>query len=168
MGAAWPGILRLVERLLAWPGASAEVEDVAQEVFLAAWRGRGQFRAEAEWTTWLYSIAVRRARNAARARGRRERWFGRLVPGATLDVREASETSEAAPGLSDATRRGMAKLRHGDRELLVLRYLEERTVEELCQWLSLSRVAVDARLSRARARLKDRLSSAQEGDEGGA
>src|SRR4051794_28921203 len=35
----------------------AEAEDLAQEVFLAAWRGLRRFRSEASFSTWLYSIA---------------------------------------------------------------------------------------------------------------
>lgn len=157
--AAWPRIVRLVERLLAWPGSGSEVEDVAQEVFLAAWRHRRSFRGEAEWTTWLHAIAVRRARNAARSRARRERWFGLLG-------READAGSEAAAAAvetpdsdtAETLRHALAKLRHADREVLVLRYLEDVSIEEAAERLGVSRAAMDARLSRARARLRDLLS----------
>ncbi|MEM8709461.1 MAG: sigma-70 family RNA polymerase sigma factor [Planctomycetota bacterium] len=163
MGGAWPEIVRLIERLLAWPGAGAEVEDVAQDVFFAAWKARGDFRGEAEWSTWVYAIAVRRARNAARSRSRRERWFGRLLPGALLDGEPSRDLTEEAASVSSATSRALAGLKHPDREVLVLRYLEERTIDEIASWLGLSRAAVDARLSRARARLKERMGPALEG-----
>ncbi|MEM1451381.1 MAG: RNA polymerase sigma factor [Planctomycetota bacterium] len=153
--AAWPGTVRLVERLLAWPGSSSDVEDVVQDVLLAAWRGRRTFRGEAEWTTWLHTIAVRRARNAARARARRERWFGRP----DSDAVHAAEDRGAPAGTPDAgepnaaVRSHLRRLRHADREVLVLRYLEELDVEEIARRLGLKRAAVDARLSRARKRL---------------
>ena len=52
-------------------------------------------------------------------------------------------------------RAGLARLRHADREVLVLRYLEELGVDEIAERLRLKRPAVDARLSRARRRLAE-------------
>ncbi|MEM6672699.1 MAG: RNA polymerase sigma factor [Planctomycetota bacterium] len=154
--AAWPGTVRLVERLLAWPGSASDVEDVVQDVLLAAWRGRRTFRGEAEWTTWLHTITVRRTRNAARARSRRERWFGRPDTDAVRDA-EAQGDGATPPMESDEVRRSLGRLRHADREVLVLRYLESLDVEEIAVRLGLQRAAVDARLSRARKRLGELL-----------
>lgn len=159
MQAAWPGVVRLVERLLAWPGSGSEVEDIAQETFLAAWRARDAFRGEAEWATWVHSIALRRARNAGRARERRLRWFGRPRPAADLEALSADTgavTPTAAVDPGDV-RDTLGRLRHADREVLVLRYLEGLTVEEVAVRLELGRAAVDARLSRARKRMRGHL-----------
>ncbi|MEM9378461.1 MAG: RNA polymerase sigma factor [Planctomycetota bacterium] len=158
--AAWPDVVRLVERLLAWPGSASDVEDVVQDVFLAAWRGRRTFRGEAEWTTWLHTIAVRRTRNAARGRTRRQRWFGRPdsdAVGAAAGSAGGTQGLESGSGsgsdVSVGVRDGLARLRHADREVLVLRYLESHDVEAIAERLGLRRAAVDARLSRARNRL---------------
>jgi len=160
MQVAWPWVVRLVDRLLGWPERASDVEDIAQEVFLAAWRGCGGFRGEAEWSTWLHRIAVTRARNAARSRERRERWFGRLVPRAALEDTAAEEAAELG-GDAGAVQRALGLLRHADREVLVLRYLEDRGVDEIASELGLGRAATDARLSRARKRLRERMEGAQ-------
>lgn len=157
MGAAWPGVVRLVDRLLAWPGAGSEVEDVAQEVFLAAWKQRASFRGEAQWTTWLHAIAVRRARNAARSRSRRERWFGLLGRVEDIEAGFAPEDSPADTDAAHLLRAALGRMRHADREVLVLRYLEEVPVEEAAARLGVKRAAMDTRLSRARARLRELL-----------
>lgn len=168
MRAAWPGVVRLVERLLAWPGGTAEVEDVAQETFLAAWRARHEFRGESAWTTWVHSIAVRRAHNAGRARERRQRWFGRLWSGGEDDSLEAaavtphSRVESTEDAVAFEVRDALKRLRQQDREVLVLRYLEGRTVEELAGLLQLSAAAVNTRLSRARARLRPFLGAGLE------
>lgn len=157
MRAAWPGVVRLIERLLAWPGSGAEVEDVAQEAFLAAWRARHGFRGESEWTTWVHSIAVRRARNAARSRERRLRWFGILRPQEEVDSArtEHSEDPTSSEGaVAEEVREALKRLRHADREVLVLRYLEGLSIDEVASRLELGRAAVDTRLSRARSRMK--------------
>lgn len=161
MTEAWPEITQLVERLLAWPGKATDVEDVVQDVFLSAWRNRAQFKGGAEWSTWVHSIAIRRARSAGRARSSRGRWFGRLLGNAELDlVSKGPAESHAEAPRSDADcagpgplRAALARLPHTDREVLVLRYLEELEVEDVADQLNLTRPAVDARLSRARKRL---------------
>lgn len=157
MRAAWPGVVRLVERLLAWPGSSAEVEDIAQEAFFAAWRARDDFRGESAWTTWVHSIAVRRARNAARSRERRQRWFGLLRSESEFDSLDAPSDAEGAGveiAVAEDVREALKRLRHADREVLVLRYLEGLPIEEVAARLELGRAAIDTRLSRARSRLK--------------
>lgn len=151
MRSAWPGVVRLVERLLAWPGSTSEVEDVAQEAFLAAWRARRSFRGEAEWSTWVHTIALRHARNAGRSRDRRQRWFGRSTP--ALDE-IAGADDRADDGVSRGVRDVLKRLRHADREVLVLRYLEDVEIDEIAARLGLERPAVDARLTRARARMR--------------
>ena len=160
MRSAWPGVVRLVERLLAWPGGTAEVEDVAQETFLAAWRARHEFRGEAEWTTWVHTIAVRRAHDVGRTRERRRRWFGRLWSGTEVDALESESTSPAdrvEDAVSGEVRAALRRMRQNDREVLVLRYLEGLGVDEIAARLEIAGDAVNTRLSRARTRMRPLL-----------
>lgn len=151
-----PQLRRLVHRLLGWSAQQDAVDDLVQEVFLAAWNGRDRFRGEAALSTWLTRIAIRKTQLHARWAMVRRRWFGRLLP-----LRDTPATVTACPlehrEELTAMRAAMADLRHRDREILVLHYLEGRPVEALCQLLSLTRAAADARLSRARQRLRAAL-----------
>lgn len=61
-------IFRLLSRLIRDP---AEIEDVAQEAFIKAYRALPGFRGESAFYTWLYRIAVNTAKNHLVARGRR-------------------------------------------------------------------------------------------------
>ena len=60
-----PRITRLVYRLLAWP---ADVDDLVQEVFLAALTQCRKFRGESALATWLTVIALNKCRDKARVR----------------------------------------------------------------------------------------------------
>ncbi len=51
----------------------AEADEVAQEIFIAAWRSLSLYRAEASARTWLYVIANRKAQECARRRARHSR-----------------------------------------------------------------------------------------------
>src|SRR5690606_40831886 len=61
-------ILRLLSRFIRDP---AEVEDVAQEAFIKAYRALPQFRGDSAFYTWLYRIAINTAKNHLSASGRR-------------------------------------------------------------------------------------------------
>ena len=59
---------RLLSRFIRDP---AEVEDVAQEAFIKAYRALGNFRGDSAFYTWLYRIAINTAKNYLVSRGRR-------------------------------------------------------------------------------------------------
>lgn len=61
-------IIRLISRLIR---DAAEVEDVAQDAFIKAYRALPQFRGESAFYTWLYRIAVNTAKNYLATQGRR-------------------------------------------------------------------------------------------------
>lgn len=70
-----------------------EVQDVAQEAFIKAYRALPGFRGESAFYTWLYRIAVNTAKNWLVAQGRRP-------PGSDVDAMEAEQFADA-PGLHE-------------------------------------------------------------------
>jgi len=72
-------ILGLIGRFIRDP---AEVEDVAQEAFIKAYRALPKFRGDSAFYTWLYRIAINTAKNYMVARGRRP-------PATDVDVEDA-------------------------------------------------------------------------------
>ncbi len=74
-------VIKLVTRYLHDP---VESEDVAQEVFVRAWRALGNFRGESAFYTWLYRIAVNTAKNYLVAQQRRP-------PGSEIDAHDAEQ-----------------------------------------------------------------------------
>ena len=151
-------IARLVARLMAWPSDSAPVEDVVQEVFMVAWEKRHQFRGEADASTWLTRIAINKSRNHWR---KSVRW--KQVLEQFSDFIRSQATGEPSrlrhDQLQDRLHTAIRRLRPTDREIIVLHYLEERPVDEISELLGAKRNTVDARLSRARKRLKSLLES---------
>ena len=135
-------VYRLICRLL---GRSDGAEDVLQDVFTRAWLHWSELEEHPRPGAWLRRVAL----NACRQRMRRwqlwRTWF-----------RQARPADEADPSDADGAERvrlGIAQLGHADREVLVLRYLEALSIEDICQLLRHDRSVIDARLSRARKRL---------------
>ena len=146
-------VARLASRLLGWP---ADVDDVVQEVFLAAWKGLPRFRGQSELGTWLMRITVNKCRSHRRKEMLRLRW---------LWSRQQEDAAASEPADRAALdRETQAEIRRGVRrlparycEVVVLRYLEEMPVEKIGQVLGLTRNTVEVRLHRARERLKKEL-----------
>jgi RNA polymerase sigma factor (sigma-70 family) len=141
-------VWRVVYRLLGW---GDEVEDVVQEVFVAALRGAAGFRGEADARTWLTAIAIRKCRTHVRKRRLRQRLLGWLShkPATSAAVSPAERHEEA-----ERVRQAVRQLGVRDREVLVLRYLEQMSVKQMSTVLDLAVNAVEVRLTRARQRLK--------------
>ena len=83
-------ILGLISRYIK---DSHEMQDVAQEAFIKAYRALPKFRGDSAFYTWLYRIAINTAKNHLVARGRRP-------PGTDVDVEDA-EYYEAGGALRD-------------------------------------------------------------------
>ncbi len=148
-----PRVARLAFRLLGW---KADVEDVVQEVFLAAHQNIHRFRGESSTWTWLTRITI----NRCRSRMRRAALLGRIWPVVARRAK-ACALSPDAQSLQDETARivraAVAELGQKDREVIVLYYLEERSVAEVSRLVRASTNAVEVRLHRARRKLHSLL-----------
>jgi RNA polymerase sigma-70 factor (ECF subfamily) len=148
-----PRIIALAARLLDW---SDGADDVAQDVFLAVLRKGKQFRGESRLWTWLAAMTVNRCRSLRRRRwlkGRVLRVIARVRAKETEPADRTSERDETAASI----RAAVARLPATSREVIVLRYFEGLSIDEVAQVLSLRRNTVEARLSRARKQLEKSL-----------
>jgi RNA polymerase sigma factor (sigma-70 family) len=146
-------------------GNLALSQDIAQETFLAAWKGLGELREPGKLRSWLAGIARNRARSALRSRGR-----DALGPAETLDALPEPAAPQPSPleavlSREEETlvRRALAALPESYREPLVLFYREQQSVAAVAEALELSEEAVKQRLSRGRELLKDHVARLVEG-----
>lgn len=137
----------------------AAAEDVLQETFLAAWRAAGTFQGRSAVRTWLLTIARNQAWHHRERAGR--------IPVDDVPLPELGEAAgwgDESPeaGALRSQRRGrlaraLEALEPDDREILVLRELEELTGEETAAALGIGLAAMKSRLHRARLRLAAEL-----------
>jgi RNA polymerase sigma-70 factor (ECF subfamily) len=152
-------VAMLANRLLAWSG---DVEDVVQDVFLAAFVGLKKFRGKSSLKTWLFTITINKCRTYRYRRMLRLRFFSkgdRKTPGASAPA--ADRTIMEAEKFS-CVRRAVMALPAKYRETVVLRYLQELETDEICQVLGISKGNLNTRLSRAREQLKRGLAELAE------
>lgn len=141
-----------------------EAEEIAQETFVRVWQQRQKFRPQSEFRPWLFSIAVNLARNRLRWWRRRptvslEDWSEAAQPAAAggkptaLTGHENLEEAERAVAVREAVAALPAELR----EAIVLFEYEGLSHGEIAVVLRCTRKAVEARIYRAREKLRKSL-----------
>ncbi len=139
-------------------GSAADAEEAAQDGFVKAHRALRRFREGAPFRPWLLTIVANEARNRVRSAGRRERLALRVAEerrlgGAVPSPEAALLGSEQREELLAA----VAELGEPDRQVIACRYFLELTEEETAAALGCRRGTVKSRLSRALARLRERM-----------
>lgn len=142
-----------------------EAEDVAQEAFLKVFRDLGTFRGASKFSTWLISIALNEARTRLRRQGavRMEsldepsEQGGAVSPALLRDWREIPSEALERREVRALLEKAIGELSPIYREVLVLRDVEELSIEETAGVLAISVSSVKVRLHRARIMLQKEL-----------
>jgi len=155
-------IFRLLSRLIR---DQAEVEDIAQEAFIKAYRALPNFRGDSAFYTWLYRIAINTAKNHLVSQGRR-------APTTTEADIEEAETFDDGDQLRDlntpesmllskqvgeAVNRAIDQLPEDLRTAIVLREIEGLSYEEIAESMSCPIGTVRSRIFRAREAIAQEL-----------
>jgi RNA polymerase sigma-70 factor, ECF subfamily len=153
---------RLLSRVIRDP---AEIEDVAQEAFIKAYRALPNFRGDSAFYTWLYRIGINTAKNYLIALGRR-------APTSTEFDSEEAEGFEDAAGLRDintpeselaskqiaqTVNDAIAALPEELRTAITLRELDGLSYEEIAQIMNCPIGTVRSRIFRAREAVAEKL-----------
>ena len=155
-------IHRLVSGLLGYEHGN--VDDVVQEVFVKAYFSLRRFREDSSFATWIYRIAVNRARDEFR----KASWHVSLdttLSGETVQALRAlwdhADEEEEAPRAPEALQRfvsqAVAALPEKLRTVVTLKDMEGLSYPEVGEILKCSVGTVKSRHSRARQRLRDLL-----------
>jgi RNA polymerase sigma-70 factor (ECF subfamily) len=167
---------RLVALASTFTSSPALAEDIVQETWLAVIRGLRGFEGRSSLRTWIFSILVRRARTiAARearratapiesrngdgpvewepGRGRIGLWEETPVPWALEDPAAIHQSREAL----EVVRAALAELPVAQRQVVLLRDVEDVSAADACNILDLSETNQRVLLHRGRARIRRAL-----------
>ena len=138
-------------------GSLSRSEDLAQEVFVTAWKDLRQLREPAKLRPWLCGIARRMMANTLRREGREPVCAAEEL----LDEHHAPELDPAQQTISREEEailwRSLEKIPETYREPLILFYREGQSVERVAQALEISEDAAKQRLSRGRKLLQEQV-----------
>jgi RNA polymerase sigma-70 factor, ECF subfamily len=138
-------------RMLGEPSAA---EDAAQDAFLRAFSRLDLYREGEPFGAWLHGIVRNRCLDILRSRARASAAYP-LLAAAQPDAESDAIRNLEAQGV----RRALSRLPSRDRALLVLRYWEDRPMEEVARSLGMTDGAARVALHRARRALARQLST---------
>lgn len=131
------------------------VDDIVQEVFLAAWRSLDRFRGESSLQTWLLSIARHKVDDYHRRRAREATWPDEIDFPDNTD-RSAGSWNLERVATQDRLESALEKLPEHYSLVLSLRYLEEQTVKQIADVIGKTEKSVERTLARAREQFRER------------
>ena len=136
-------------------GRRGPVEDMVQEAFLRGFRALDSLTEPEKFGSWLYGIAVRACLDWLKAKERSQ---------VSLDGRSTGgfPDSQPRPFPEEEERRSrvleeVQALPEIFREVVMMFYYKKQSYQEMSAMLGISAAAVNARLTKARAMLRDRL-----------
>jgi RNA polymerase sigma factor (sigma-70 family) len=142
-------------------GCRHAVDDVLQEVALAVVRDRAPLADAAKISPWLYRLTILQSLLYRRSAGRRRKLVHaaeerfRCDEGSTPDPIEWLVGEERREQL----RAAIDQLRPQDAEILLLKYTEGWSYRQIAERLGIREAAVEARLHRARGKLRELLAA---------
>jgi len=147
-------VMQFVHRFLGDIGRDT-AEDLAQDVFLKAWKAASSFEPRAQAITWLLRIATNTCLNYRR--GKRLRRAVSLDANTEADIPDRQAGPAAASQAreqADRVRRAIAELPPNQRAAIVLRHFHGLSYAEISDVLDVSVSAVESLLFRARRTLR--------------
>src|SRR5689334_22249482 len=150
---------------LRFSGDDATAMDIAQETFLKLFSSIRQFRGDARFDTWIYRLVV----NCCMDHKRRTR---RLIPLAdeflsSLRVPSDSLSNLLRSEVSSTVRAAVDRLSPDLRIVIILRYTEALSYDEIAEVMNCSPGTVASRLNRAHKQLERRLQCLVKEQKGG-
>ena len=164
----WQALLAEHERWLrtivyARLGEPFAVDEVMQEIALAAVRQAAPLEDPSKAAPWLYRLAVRQCLLYRRKCGRRRKLTERYADQFRPDERDRHSPDPLAWLLAQERRKlvrvALERLPSRDAEILLLKYTENWSYGRIAEHLGTSHSAVEARLHRARARMRAELAA---------
>jgi len=155
-------LMRLLSRMVR---NSDEIEDIAQETFIKAYRALPQFRGDAAFYTWLYRIAVNTAKNHLMARGRElptvsdQAMNDEDEPDERLVAQNIStpESELLSKQVAYAVDEAVSALPEELRQAITLREIEGMSYEEIADTMACPIGTVRSRIFRAREAIAAKL-----------
>jgi len=151
-------------------GSAQDAEDLAQEVFVKAYRHITSFRGDSDFGTWIHRIAVNTWLNQKR-KGQTQAAYSLDEPIYSGDAeikREIPDLSQdpesvlLSSQMSEKLQRAVESLPKDQKAALLLREVEEYTYEEIAMMMGCSVGTVKSRLARARNALRGSLNGYKE------
>lgn len=152
---------RIYNLALGYVKQEDEARDLTQDIFLTVFRQIDKLNDEEKFGAWLYQLAINHCRNRYRKLRSRGFFSSQSIDdpdtGVTLRTELTPEKDLERRNTSQVVRKAIASLPAAEKEIILLRDLQELSYEEISDILAIPLGTVKSKLNRARLALKNRL-----------
>lgn len=152
---------QIVNLARAMTASDAEIDDLAQEIFIRVWRSLAKFRGESTFRTWLYGISLNviRTHRSRRSKLRSLFWSApaEQEEDPMEDVPDRARGADDKIMMRDGIDRALNMLPDELRDAVVLRDVQGLEYREIAEALGIPVGTVESRIFRARQRLRPLL-----------
>lgn len=150
-------------RAVCWArlGRRGPVDDMVQETFLRGYRALATLEEPEKIGSWLYGIAVRACLDWLKAKERSQVSFDARPDGSPADLPDSRPSAPADEERRNRLLATVEELPEIYREVIVMFYFRTESYQEMSATLGITPAAVNARLTKARAMLRERLAGAR-------
>jgi RNA polymerase sigma-70 factor, ECF subfamily len=141
----------------------AIAEDITQEVFFHAFKSARSYKGNSSIFTWLSAIAHHKIADYFRRLERDRRFGNHSIDDQSIDFDYLEDKRHSGKEMAENTetritvQQALAALPSDYRQVILLKYVEDMSVSEICQVMDRSPKSIEGLLSRARKTLKDNL-----------
>lgn len=146
--------VRLYRKACSLLSSPEDAEDVLQEALVTAFRAIGKFRGESGFYTWIYRIVINKCRDFQRSRQSRREEDIELYHPVLSDGRVSLEKNLELSDNAEYLIKKVNGLGKKYREILLMRYYDDLSYQEIADALGLNVGTVKSRLFKARELLK--------------
>lgn len=138
-----------------------ESEEVAQDVFIKAYRSLKDFKGDSKFSTWLYRIAYRAALDHIRKNKKRQKTYELLEEITESNVNLVDTPFESIQKVErqEHVKKCIAQLSESDAAVVTLFYFEELSIKEIGMITQLTEDNIKVKLHRSRKKLFELLQS---------
>ena len=141
--------------------SSEEAKDLTQDIFIAVYKALPTLRDESKFTTWFFQVAMNHCRNRYKKLRRRGYFSNKSIDDEESYYEPAGQDEPARnierQNLQKLVRKVIAEMPESEKEILILRDIQELSYEEVSETLGIPLGTVKSKLNRARSSLKDKL-----------
>jgi len=138
-------------------GDAAAASDVTQQIFLKLMTAITKFRGDSEFTTWLYRLVVNACIDEQRRRRRFLPFAEESMPVSRMADRKPQEKHYARVEVAESVKSAINELKPKFRLVILLKYIEGLSYEEIAEVMGCSKGTVASRLNRGHKALARRL-----------
>jgi len=138
-------------------------EDITQEVFFHAFKSARSYKGNSSIFTWLSAIAHHKIADYFRRLERDRRFGNHSIDDQSTDFDYLEDKRHSGKEMAESTetritvQQALAALPSDYRQVILLKYVEDMSVSEICRVMDRSPKSIEGLLSRARKTLKDNL-----------